>query len=113
MGRFRVDLWTCICVLSGFVFLDNDENKGLRDYYSRRLAYTYIDEVHLNYQLVRQCYGRVYRNSEFIKKERFLDAEETARAQERGLWGCSTTESGSDASETREDAYVGEDEYGL
>jgi len=90
------------------VRLEYDENEGRRGYYDRLLVYTYIDEVHLNYQLVRQGYGRVYTNSEFTKKARFLDAQDEARAQERGLWGCDT-QSGSDTSGTRDNAYTGED----
>jgi len=92
------------------VRLEYDENEGRRGYYDRLLTYTYINETHLNYQLVRQGYGRVYTNSDFVMKKRFLDAEEEARTQERGLWECGTTESSSDASETRDNAYIGEDE---
>jgi micrococcal nuclease len=72
------------------VRMEFDENEGRRGYYDRLLAYTYIEDVHLNYQLVRQGYGRVYTDSEFVMKNEFLDAEEEARAQDRGLWGCST-----------------------
>jgi micrococcal nuclease len=80
------------------VRLSFDKNEGRRGYYDRLLAYTYINDVHLNYQLVRQGYGRVYTDSEFVMKNEFLDAEEEARSQDRGLWSCSTeTASGTDA----------------
>jgi micrococcal nuclease len=86
--------------------MEFDEKEGRRGYYDRLLAYTYIENVHLNYQIVRQGYGRVYTDSEFVMKNEFLDAEEEARAQERGLWGCSTeTTSGteSDTDQVQED----------
>ena len=57
-------------------------------------------------QLIRQGYGRVYTDSEFVMKNEFLDAEEEARAQNRGLWGCSTgTTSGTerDTDQVQED----------
>ena len=83
------------------VQLEYDENEGRRGYYDRLLAYAYLDEVHLNYQLVRQGYGRVYTDSEFRMKDRFLEAEQTAQEQERGLWGCerSNNPTGSDSPE--------------
>lgn len=88
------------------VRIEFDENEGRRGYYDRLLAYTYIDNVHLNYQLVRQGYGRVYTDSGFVMKNKFLDAEEEARAQDRGLWGCSTettSDTDSDTEQVQED----------
>ena len=78
------------------VRLEYDENEGRRGYYDRLLAYAYLDDVHLNYQLVRQGYGRVYRDSEFRMKDDFLEAEGTAQEQERGLWGCESGPTGSE-----------------
>lgn len=72
------------------VRIEFDENEGRRGYYDRLLAYTYIEEAHLNYQLVRQGYGRVYTESDFVMKESFLQAEQEARDENRGFWGCST-----------------------
>jgi|GEM_PF-761541 len=92
------------------VRLEYDENEGRRGYYDRLLAYTYIDEVNLNYQLVRQGYGRVYTESDFIMKQRFLEAEREARDQNRGLWGCESTESSSDDSGENDRSYVQEGE---
>jgi micrococcal nuclease len=87
------------------VRLEYDEDEGRRGYYDRLLAYTYIDDVHLNYQLVSQGYGRVYTDSEFVMKNKFLDAEEEAREQERGLWGCDIQSS----SDANDNTYTGED----
>jgi micrococcal nuclease len=86
--------------------MEFDENEGRRGYYDRLLAYTYIEDVHLNYQLVRQGYARVYTDSEFVMKNEFLHAEEEARSQDRGLWGCSmdsTTSTDSDTDQVQED----------
>jgi micrococcal nuclease len=70
-----------------------DENEGRRGYYDRLLAYAYTEETHLNHQLVEQGYGRVYTDSEFSKKDGFLEAQREARENNRGLWGCSTESS--------------------
>ena len=72
------------------VRLGFDENEGRRGSYDRLLAYAHIDGVHLNYQLVRQGYARVYTDSAFVRKDRFLEAERDARSNNRGLWGCAT-----------------------
>lgn len=90
------------------VRIEFDENEGRRGYYDRLLAYTYIDEVHLNYQIVRQGYGRVYAESDFVMKDSFLRAEQEAREQNRGLWGCSTdasstTDTDTDDTQTKDD----------
>jgi len=77
------------------VRIEFDENEGRRGYYGRLLTYTYAEEAHLNYQLVRQGYGRVYTEGSFVMKDRFLEAEKEARNQNRGLWGCSTDTSSS------------------
>ena len=42
-------------------------------------------------------------------KERFLQAEQEARNNERGLWGCDTSDTGSTGSETGDEAYTGGD----
>jgi micrococcal nuclease len=89
------------------VHLQFDENEGRRGYFDRLLAYAYTDEVHLNYQLVRQGYARTYRDSDFRMKERFLQAEQEARNNERGLWGCDASDTGSTGSETGDEAYTG------
>lgn len=84
------------------VRIEFDENEGRRGYYDRLLTYTYVDEVNLNYQLVRQGYGRVYTESEFVKKDQFLAAEQEARDENRGVWGCSTEpSSNTDAYDTQ------------
>lgn len=72
------------------VRIEFDENEGRRGYYGRLLTYTYVNEAHLNHQLVRQGYGRVYTESDFAKKDEFLEAQQEARDKNRGLWGCST-----------------------
>jgi micrococcal nuclease len=95
------------------VRIEFDENEGRRGYYDRLLAYTYVEEAHLNYQLVRQGYGRVYAESDFAMKDSFLRAEQEAREQNRGLWGCSTdtsstTDTDTDDTQTNEDMDCGD-----
>jgi micrococcal nuclease len=84
------------------VRIEFDANEGRRGYYDRLLTYTYVDETHLNYQLVRQGYGRVYTESDFVRKDRFLETEQEARDENRGVWGCSTdSSSNTDADDTQ------------
>lgn len=71
------------------VGLELDESADRRGGYDRLLAYVYVDEHHLNRQLLVRGYARVYETS-FSKRESFRDAAETARAANRGFWRCRT-----------------------
>lgn len=55
--------------------------------YNRLLAYVENSNGSLNRELVRKGYGRVY-ESEFTELENYLELEEQAREQRRGLWNC-------------------------
>lgn len=63
-----------------------DEEADRRGSYGRLLVYVYHDDQLLNLQLLSQGYARMY-DSEFSKRSRFRDAEETAQSQNIGLWG--------------------------
>jgi len=65
-----------------------DPNTDRRDRYDRLLAYVVADDRLFNYRLVTSGHARVYTASPFSRKERFLDAETTARENRRGLWRC-------------------------
>ena len=59
-----------------------------QDRYQRILAYVYVDGVFLNEALIREGYSGVqtqYPYSQTMKR-RFLDVEEEARNQRRGIW---------------------------
>lgn len=63
------------------------DNKGS---YGRLLRYIEQDNVSssLNYRLIENGYARVYTDSSFSEKERYLRAESEARMNDVGLWKC-------------------------
>ncbi|WP_320056157.1 thermonuclease family protein [Desulfuromonas thiophila] len=57
------------------------------DRYGRLLAYVWLDNgTLLNAQLLREGRARVYRRFTFARKTEFLQLEEQARRNRRGLW---------------------------
>jgi micrococcal nuclease len=59
-----------------------------KDQYDRLLRYVLIDEVFINYELVRQGYAvAVTYPPDVACSDSFLDAEQLARMEEKGLWG--------------------------
>lgn len=71
------------------VTLRLDPNLPKRGFYNRLLAYVEVAGKTFNYRLVANGYARVY-DSEFSARQRYLDAEATAREEHRGLWACTT-----------------------
>lgn len=58
-----------------------------RDIYERLLRYVYTPEgSHVNAEIIRNGYGFAYRHFPFEQKQRFISLEQTARANDRGLW---------------------------
>lgn len=55
--------------------------------YDRLLAYVYVDDRNLNYELVELGYARVY-DTQFTQADRFYAAEDSARTDEIGVWRC-------------------------
>ncbi|WP_276273078.1 lamin tail domain-containing protein [Haloarcula litorea] len=70
-----------------------DPNTDRRGYYDRLLAYVLVDGQLFNHRLVATGHARVYTESDFSRKERFLRAETDARAARRGLWRCADPDS--------------------
>lgn len=64
------------------------EEGDQRGYYGRLLAYVIVDGENLNYLLVERGYAEVYEDFQFAQRERFEEAEEEARRENRGIWGC-------------------------
>ena len=59
-----------------------------RDRYGRLLAYVFLPDGRLlNRVLIEQGLAVVYRRFSFRRKAEFLNAEEKARGDKRGLWG--------------------------
>ena len=65
-----------------------DDSIGDRfDKYDRLLAYVYRkDGFHINAEMVRAGMAKVYRKFPFEQKEAFLDLEEAARLEWKGVW---------------------------
>lgn len=69
-----------------------DSETDRRDRYDRLLAYVVADDRLVNYRLIAAGHARVYTESPFSRKDRFLDAETGAREDGRGLWRCTDPE---------------------
>jgi micrococcal nuclease len=62
----------------------------LRDRYGRLLGYIYTEDgTCFNARLIQEGYAYAYPYFRFQFMEEFLDLEETAQEQERGLWSRS------------------------
>lgn len=70
------------------VQLQSDSIQPLRDTYDRRLAYVFVDNELINQNLIAEGYGKELTvNDGYEKQAGFKDAENSAREQQRGLWG--------------------------
>ncbi|WP_070365125.1 thermonuclease family protein [Halodesulfurarchaeum formicicum] len=76
-------------VADSTVRLEFDPLSDRRGGYDRLLAYVYLNETNLNYQLVETGHARVY-DSEFTMRGEFYAAERDAQAATRGVWNCTT-----------------------
>lgn len=70
-----------------------DPQSDVRGSYGRLLGYIKINGTNFNLHLVEKGLARVYR-SDFTQQEKFLEAEEEAQNQLKGLWQCRTYELG-------------------
>jgi len=64
-----------------------DKRSDRRGSYGRLLAYVYLADRNVNYQLVAEGYARVY-DSEFVQSDRFYAAESAAQSDGAGVWSC-------------------------
>jgi endonuclease YncB( thermonuclease family) len=55
------------------------------DRYGRTVGHVYVEERHINRELVREGHAWVYRK--YLQDETLLDDEAHARENEMGLWG--------------------------
>lgn len=69
------------------VRLEIDVTADRRGGYGRLLAYVFHEEGNVNYLLVERGYAAVYPTT-FELRDRFEAAARTARAADRGVWGC-------------------------
>jgi micrococcal nuclease len=82
------------------VVLRFDAESDRRGYYGRLLGYLVADGENFNRLLLTNGLARVY-DSRFTERERFYEAEATAREAGTGLWACATdTAAGATATAT-------------
>lgn len=76
------------------VRLEADELSSNRDRYDRILRYVYLPDNRLvNAEIIKQGYGFAYTSFPFTKSEEFVNYEDEARDNNRGLWkSCQPTE---------------------
>jgi len=78
-----------------YCYIEFDDDAGMRGYYGRLLAYVYYEnETDFGAQLVKLGYARVYTEGEFDKEEYYLQLQQEALRNHRGLWGYESTVEG-------------------
>lgn len=71
------------------VRLESDPESGNRDRYDRLLRFVYLQNGQLlNYDLVKEGYGFAITGFPHTKMETFVNAENEAKNNSRGLWGA-------------------------
>jgi len=74
-----------LLVMGREVWLETDVQES--DQYGRLLAYVWVGDVFVNLELVRQGYANAYALPPNVRyAEAFVQAEQEAREEERGLW---------------------------
>lgn len=69
------------------VRLEADPKNTNRDRYNRLLRYIYLpDNTLVNAEIIKQGYGFAYVNFPTTKKDEFLELQNEAKSQNRGLW---------------------------
>jgi micrococcal nuclease len=69
------------------VKLARDSVQDDKGSYGRSIRYMYNGTDNYNLDLVRDGYARVY-VSDFVQLEEFKEAQNKAREENRGIWGC-------------------------
>jgi micrococcal nuclease len=69
------------------VYIEFDENAGLRDRFGRLLAYVYVNGTDFNALLIENGFARVYVEGNFKKEDYYLMLEKEAIENRKGLWG--------------------------
>lgn len=72
------------------IVLESDPSQDDKDIYGRLLRYVFLsDGTNVDLLLIRSGYGREYtfKNQHFIFEKEFIEAENHARSEKKGLWG--------------------------
>ena len=70
------------------IFISFDNHTLKKDTYDRYLCYVTIDEMDVNARLIEEGYARVYTIETFSEKAHYLQLQQEAISQSKGLWGC-------------------------
>lgn len=71
-----------------YCYIEFDDDAGIRGYYGRLLAYVYYENgTDFGAQLVKLGYARVYTEGKFDREEDYLELQNDAIRNHRGLWG--------------------------
>ena len=69
------------------VRLKKDPTGDTIDLYDRLLRYVFVNGEDFNATLIREGYAHAYRRFPFSRRDEFIQLEEQAREQGKGLWG--------------------------
>ncbi len=79
--------WVVARIGNGGVRLVAEAGREDRDRYDRLLRYVYTEDgTHLNAEIVRAGFARAYTRFPFAMQDRFVELEQEARRNRRGLW---------------------------
>ncbi len=80
-----------------YAYIEFDEKAGFRGYYGRLLAYIYLENgTDFTAELVKRGYARVYTEGNFEKENYYIQLENGARQEGRGLWAYGQTGTGTE-----------------
>ncbi len=79
--------WVVARIGNGKVRLVAEVGREDRDKYERLLRYVYTEDgTHLNAEIVRAGFAGAYTRFPFSRQDRFVELEDEARRNRRGLW---------------------------
>ncbi|AGK61395.1 hypothetical protein Asulf_01408 [Archaeoglobus sulfaticallidus PM70-1] len=91
-GGWKAYEFTKSIIEGKYVYIEFDETAGFTGYYGRLLAYVYLENgTDFTAMLVEGGYARVYVEGEFKKESYYLQLEEEAKRERRGLWSILAT----------------------
>lgn len=84
---YKASNYTKALLINETITLSFDKESDKRGYFGRLLAYVVLENGSvLNELLIKKGYARVYEAGEFSKEINYLEIEERARENYRGLW---------------------------
>ncbi|MFO8077939.1 MAG: thermonuclease family protein [Thermoplasmatota archaeon] len=73
--------------------IEFDQNSGFKDVYDRWLAYVYLPNgTDVNILLLQHGYARAYTEGDCSHETEYVDMQQTAIENNRGLWTCTHDE---------------------